>query len=467
MGCPVEQPFRVSRLEMCPAGKPDTATEVTLAGHLSPAHSLRRLRESTMASNEYIPPRLRSAFREQSRGIAVHDIKRMWQDEGFSASSGQAFSGVRMSLWSDFEAGVHWSNWGHVVKVLRVYEECIVLATSEDRQTLAGQLSRDGFRLLPSGSIEFVGTGQRITEVTRTEIIDCLRNTPGGRNWAGRMDEPEFLKRLYDLEAMPSEDPRFINAEMDVWQHRVNNDDGDFDWVFHDPRFELTSDGMLLRFLVEMLHPAVRTDPGEVSILLVGLNDALRPDGYELYQNASISGRPVYGWRSLMGFHGSAPGKLLENRHAITDPGVLQDHLDRIKRDIESDPPGAIGSCKELIESLCKLILEHSNVEYTRNDDLPKLYKKVAVLLALNAESVDDNVKGSEASHLVLRALTTSVQGIAELRNQLGLGHGRTTRSTLQPRHARLALNSTVTVTEFLLDTWHARIDSGKIPNRK
>ncbi|WP_211882357.1 abortive infection family protein [Pseudarthrobacter albicanus] len=57
------------------------------------------------------------------------------------------------------------------------------------------------------------------------------------------------------------------------------------------------------------------------------------------------------------------------------------------------------------------------------------------------------------------------MQGISELRNQLGLGHGRTTRSNLHPRHARLALNSTVTVTEFLLDTWHARIAAGKIPS--
>lgn len=419
-----------------------------------------------MASTEYIPARLRSAFREQSRGIVVHDIERMWRDEGFAAGSGQAFSSVRMTLWSDYEAAVCWSNWDHVVRVLRVYEECIALAAPANGERLAGQLSRDGFRLAHSGRIEYVGAGNRITEVTRTRILDHLRNTPGGRNWAGRLDEPEFLKRLYDLEAMPSDDPRFINAEMDIWQHRVNNDDGDFDWVFHDPRFELASDGMLLKFLAEMLHPAVRTDPSEVSVLLACLNDALRPDGYELYEKSSISGRPLFGWRSLAGFHGSAPGHLLNNRHAITDPGVLQEHLDRIKRVIENDPPAAIGSCKELIESLCKLILEHSDVEYTRNDDLPKLYKKVAVLLALNAEAVDDNVKGSEASHLVLRALTTSVQGIAELRNQLGLGHGRTTRSSLQPRHARLALNSTVTVTEFLLDTWHARIDSGKIPPR-
>ena len=417
-----------------------------------------------MASVEYIPARLRSAFREQARGIVVHDIERMWRDEGFATGSGQSFSGVRMSLWSDYEASVQWSDWEHVVRVLRVYEGTIALATPDDREKLAGLLSREGFRLVSAGRIEYIGAGNRITEVTRTRILEHLKKTPGGRNWAGRFDPPEFLKRLYDLAAMPSEDPRFENAELEVWQHCVNNDDWDFDWVFYDARFDLASDGMLLRFLAEMLHPAVRTDPEDVAALLGGLNDALRPDGYELYEKSSISGRPLYAWRSIEGFHGSAPVHLLQNRPAITDPAVLQEHLDRIKRVIEIDPSAAISSCKELIESLCKLILEYSSVEYTRNDDLPKLYKKVAALLALNAESVEENVRGSEASHLVLRALTTSVQGIAELRNQLGLGHGRTTRSTLRPRHARLALNSTVTVAEFLLDTWHARIEAGKIP---
>ncbi|MGW8779803.1 abortive infection family protein [Streptomyces sp. NPDC055796] len=53
---------------------------------------------------------------------------------------------------------------------------------------------------------------------------------------------------------------------------------------------------------------------------------------------------------------------------------------------------------------------------------------------------------------------------MAELRNQLGLGHGRTTPSPALTRHARLALNSTVTVTEFVLDTWQDRIDRGKLP---
>jgi hypothetical protein len=64
---------------------------------------------------------------------------------------------------------------------------------------------------------------------------------------------------------------------------------------------------------------------------------------------------------------------------------------------------------------------------------------------------------GSAAAHRVLQNLATSVQGLAELRNELGLGHGRTASSPALARHARLAANSARAVVEFLLETWHER----------
>lgn len=39
----------------------------------------------------------------------------------------------------------------------------------------------------------------------------------------------------------------------------------------------------------------------------------------------------------------------------------------------------------------------------------------------------------------------------------------RTTRSVALARHPRLALNATVTGTEFVLDTWHARVATGRL----
>lgn len=75
----------------------------------------------------------------------------------------------------------------------------------------------------------------------------------------------------------------------------------------------------------------------------------------------------------------------------------------------------------------------------------------------LSRESVPASAKGSAAAHRVLQNLATSVQGLAELRNELGLGHSRTAPSAALARHARLAANSARAVVEFVLETWHER----------
>ncbi len=75
----------------------------------------------------------------------------------------------------------------------------------------------------------------QITRATRRDIIDLFSEY----HWAVRLEETKFLGRLFDLETIPSTDPRFKNAQGDIWQHRVNNDDWDSDWVFDDPRFNL------------------------------------------------------------------------------------------------------------------------------------------------------------------------------------------------------------------------------------
>jgi hypothetical protein len=133
----------------------------------------------------------------------------------------------------------------------------------------------------------------RLTEVTRVALrIEVF----GEYSWFGRLSEIEFLDRLYDLDALPSTDTRFENARADIIQHRYNNYDWEDDWVFSDSRFELeTSDDKLLAFLAEMLHPAVRIDHDEVDSMAAVINRLLTPDGYELKEIDTISGRAVYG----------------------------------------------------------------------------------------------------------------------------------------------------------------------------
>jgi hypothetical protein len=91
-----------------------------------------------------------------------------------------------------------------------------------------------------------------VTEVTRRAIVDFISTS--GKPWAGRLNEDDFLARLYDLTALPSHDPRMANAAGDIYQHRVNwRGDWADDWVFYDWRFNLirASDETFLRFLCE------------------------------------------------------------------------------------------------------------------------------------------------------------------------------------------------------------------------
>jgi hypothetical protein len=133
---------------------------------------------------------------------------------------------------------------------------------------------------------------KKITEVTRRDVRESLSSL----NLWGRLEEIEFLDRLYDLDAMPSSDSRFRTARQDIAQHRLANDDWDNDWIFYDDRFGLKDgdDKVLLRFLAELVHPVVRSDQDEVASITRVLNGLLAPDGYRLVVQDHMSGRPIY-----------------------------------------------------------------------------------------------------------------------------------------------------------------------------
>ncbi|GAA3348682.1 hypothetical protein GCM10020358_68040 [Amorphoplanes nipponensis] len=160
-----------------------------------------------------------------------------------------------------------------------------------------------------------IAADRYITEVTRRRLLDGmawlratvpndLREflTPAYTFWSGALPETDFLARLYDLDELPSHDSRYTTAGQDIVQHRVMNEDWDDDWIFSDPRFGLAnSDKALLRFLGEMLHPAVRTDLAEVERLREFFNGVLVHDGYELVQVDDISGAPLFAHRRIGG----------------------------------------------------------------------------------------------------------------------------------------------------------------------
>jgi hypothetical protein len=90
-----------------------------------------------------------------------------------------------------------------------------------------------------------------ISRRARQDIFDYL--SANRIWWGGRLDDPAFLSRIWDLDDLPSTDYRYRTAYADIHQHTVNNRDWQSDWVFTDARFDLLSgpDETFLTFLSE------------------------------------------------------------------------------------------------------------------------------------------------------------------------------------------------------------------------
>lgn len=297
-----------------------------------------------------------------------------------------------------------------------------------------------------------------VSRPARQNIIDGLEIDQVV--WSGRLEEVEFLQRLYDLESLPSGDSRFNNAAGDIWQHRVNNPtDWPDDWVYDDARFNLLqgpSDGFL-RFLCEMVHPVVRPDRNEALKLVQHFNDQLRLEGWNLVEEEKIAGRPRFVAKRSQVAGGRSASRARTVADAL-DAGWMQKEIERAENAVERDPALAIGTAKDLVETCCKSILSKRGVEVSRKANLPKLTKLVAKELKLVPEGISDEAKGSETIRLILHNLSALTQYLAELRGLYGSGHGRDGKHRgLEPRHARLAVGAAVAFIDFVTETHHQR----------
>jgi hypothetical protein len=111
----------------------------------------------------------------------------------------------------------------------------------------------------------------------------------------GRFGLIPFLKRVWPLTQMPSRDDRFTDAEGDIWQHMVNNDD----WTMHDlliSRLRILEipDQRFGRFLETLVHPLNVSDKGQQAEYVRWINEELKNDEFELRKIDEISSRPVY-----------------------------------------------------------------------------------------------------------------------------------------------------------------------------
>lgn len=132
-----------------------------------------------------------------------------------------------------------------------------------------------------------------ILEGTRRDVVDLivLRDAP----FHGRLESMDFLKRVWPLDEMPSEDRRFSTATRDIATHMGFGDWDDSHLLLEWLNLSGGPDDEFLAFLVAVVHPMVVPEETEALDLVAAINRSIERDGFHLVETDRISGKAVYG----------------------------------------------------------------------------------------------------------------------------------------------------------------------------
>jgi hypothetical protein len=217
---------------------------------------------------------------------------------------------------------------------------------------------------------------------------------------------------------------------------------GTFDRYTHAVDWTSLDDVRRVLNVFEQILGWIPDDAADYGRTLIGL---LRRDGYHVDDRGRIRG-------------GSAAALAELPLEALTDPGAILEHLDRITEATDQDPVLAISGAKALIEATTKLTLHELGEPVDERAELPALVKQAQKALGLHPEVLAPDAKGAEVIKRVLSGLSQIAVSVAELRNLYGPDHGRSRPVTgLGSRHAHLAVGAAATYCRMLLETLAAR----------
>ena len=297
--------------------------------------------------------------------------------------------------------------------------------------------------------------GGPVAPPTRRAIMGMLKTE--GVRWQGDLGDIEFLEPIYDLDALPSTDSRFKAAREDIRQHRINNPpDWPEDWVYTDKRFQLIDgpDEKFLDFIERLVSPQARPDATQAARLAERISRELEQTGWSLVQRESLAGDTAYRVEPFDPVFRRSR-QAMRSAAAVLSSQWMQQELTRIETAINNDPALAIGTAKEMVETCCKHIAEALQLRLSANPDMPELTKAVMKALHLAPEDIPENAKAKDTIKRTLSNLAQITQGLSELRQHYGTGHGRSaSHKGLSARHARLAVNAAAAFVAFLAATY-------------
>lgn len=120
----------------------------------------------------------------------------------------------------------------------------------------------------------------------------------------------------------------------------------------------------------------------------------------------------------------------------------------RAMRDVEQrDYDSAITKSRTLLEETFCYVIEKKNIVPTDSGDIGKLFKQVKTLYNMHTDANTD-----KRINTLLSGLNSIVSAIAEMRNKDSDAHGvGANRISIDEHHARLFVNSSMTMADFIL----------------
>lgn len=129
----------------------------------------------------------------------------------------------------------------------------------------------------------------------------------------------------------------------------------------------------------------------------------------------------------------------------------VNEHIKKANQKIEQgDYAGAITNCYTLVECMLKKLLQEMGVDFKQHEgDIRELYKLLSPSMNLNphGENVESYLKQ------ILGGLKSLISGLFSLSNKGSDRHHR--KFTPLAHHSKLAVNATLSLCEFLLDSYN------------
>ncbi|RXW31973.1 hypothetical protein C1706_07940 [Propioniciclava flava] len=203
---------------------------------------------------------------------------------------------------------------------------------------------------------------------------------------------------------------------------------------------------------------AARGRPGDVGdTLLDQLLTALRVHGTFTDTSPQVIERVQTLRRALMAQSATLDdeGRLLRSNPIDLGTGgrpALDEQLSRLRHNVE-DSSVLLGGAKELLESICKLVLEEQSMLPDRRADFDELLALALDRLQLQPHLVDVTIPGGKQVRAIYQSAKTTASTINELRNLQGTGHGRTLPPGISRETGRYVIREATHVAELLLST--------------